>query len=861
MTPVTTAAACGLALRIARRELRGGLRGFGVFLACLFLGVFAVSAVGSVSRAARAALTADARALLGGDAELTLAQRELDAEPLAFLRSRGEVSTTAELRAMAAALQGDPPPRVLVELKGVDRAYPLYGRVALEPQVPLSAALGEEDGVFGAAADEPVFLRLGASPGDRVRVGSREYALRAVLRAEPDRAFRGFTLGPRLLVARESLAGAGLLEPGSLTTYAYRVRLAPPPRGGADADPGGAHAAALLHELEARFPDRGWRVRTFDRAAPRIRYFLDRMGASLTLVGLAALLVGGLGVAGAVRGYLGEKRLHLAAMKCLGAPGSLLLAAYLFQILFLGALGSAAGVAAGAALPYALASLGDDLLPVPLRPGLYPAPLLTGAAFGLLVALAFSLASLDAARRISPAVLFRGYGAEAGSALRPGFPARAAVAGAAMALVGLAAAASGDPRLALWFSAGAALLFLVFRLLAGAVVRLARAAPRPRDPRVRLGLAGIHRPGSPSRSAVFSLGLGLTALVATAQVQASLAGLVERDLPAQAPSYFFVDILDHQAEAFDRIVETVPGVTRVERLPTLRGWITHIAGVPVEQAKIAPEVSWAVRGDRFLTYSRRPPEGSRLGAGTWWPEDYVGPPLLSLASDLAAGFGVGVGDTLTVNVLGREITARIANLRDVEWATLALNFALVFGPGVLEGAPQSHLGAAYAEPGAEEALFQAVTGRFPNVSAVRVKEVLENTSRVIGRIGGVFRAVGAVGVFTGLLVLAGALGADQHRRLGDAVIFKVCGATRRDVLTAFGTEFLLLGLAAGAVAALAGTGAAWAVAAGILKVPFSLRLLPVLLTVASGVALTLLLGLLGTARVLRHKPAPYLREP
>ncbi|MEW6490468.1 MAG: FtsX-like permease family protein, partial [Thermodesulfobacteriota bacterium] len=413
---MTTAAAFALALRLARRELRGGLRGFGVFLACLFLGVFAVSAVGSVSRAARAGLVADARALLGGDAELTLAQRELDPEPLAFLRSRGEVSSTAELRAMAAALDGDSPARVLVELKGVDRAYPLYGRTVLEPDLDLAAALGEEDGVFGAAADELVFQRLNASPGDRVRVGSREFVLRAVLRAEPDRAFRGFTLGPRLLVARESLAGTGLLEPGSLVTHAYRVRLAAPARAGAD--PGAPEAASVLAELETRFPDRGWRTRTFDRAAPRIRYFLDRMTASLTLVGLSALLVGGLGVAGAVRGYLGEKRLHLAAMKCLGAPGSLLLTAYLLQILLLGALGSSAGVAAGAALPYALASLGDDLLPVPLRPGLYPAPLLTGAAFGLLVALAFSLASLDAARRISPAVLFRGYAAGAGSALR-----------------------------------------------------------------------------------------------------------------------------------------------------------------------------------------------------------------------------------------------------------------------------------------------------------------------------------------------------------------------------------------------------------------------------------------------------------
>ncbi|MFU8857945.1 MAG: ABC transporter permease [Deferrisomatales bacterium] len=841
-----------LAARLARRELRSGMRGFGVFLSCLFLGVFAVSAVGSVSRAAREGLLADARSLLGGDAELSLAQRELAPEPRAFLEARGEVSATAELRAMASAHRGETTRRLLVELKAVDEAYPLYGAVSLEPDLPLAEALAEAEGVFGAAVEELALRRLGLAPGDRVRVGQREYAVRAVIRGEPDRALRAFPLGPRFLVARDSLAGTGLLEPGSLVTHAYRLRLGE--------GQGEAEADTLLAELEQRFPDEGWRSRTFARAAPRIAYFLDRMTASLTLAGLCALLVGGLGVAGAVRGYLEGKLAHLAVMKCVGAPGRLLLQTYLLQILLLGALGSAAGVAAGAALPYAAAHLGSAWLPVPLRPALYPGPLLTAATFGLLVALAFSLAALDAARRVSPAVLFRGPSAGAGRSLPPGRAARAAVAGAVAVLVALAAAASGDARLALWFSAGAGLCFLVFRLVADAVVRLARAAPRPRDPRLRLGLSNLHRAGAPTRSAVFSLGLGLTALVTVALVQADLVALVEGDLPAEAPSYFFVDIQPAQVEAFEAAVAAVPGVTRLERLPTLRGWITHIAGVPADQAEIAPEVSWAVRGDRFLTYSATPPEGTRIAAGSWWPEEYAGPPLLSLTSDLAAGFGVGVGDTLTVNVLGRPVTAEIANLRDVEWATLGLNFALVFGPGVLEAAPQTHLAAVYAPPEREGEVFEAVTGRFPNISAVRVREVLESTSRVIGRIGWIFRAVGAVAVLSGLLVLAGALSADQHRRLRDAVIWKVCGATRRDILAVYGVEFLLLGLAAGTVSALAGTGAAWAVATGLLRTPFSVRPGAVVAAVAGGVLVTLALGLVGTARVLRRKPAPVLRN-
>jgi len=838
-----------LAARLASREMRSGLRGFGVFLGCLFLGVFAVSGVGSFSRSVRGGLQADARSLLGGDAEIALPYQELTAEQLAFLRERGRVSSVAELRAMASSVGAEPVNRVLAEVKAVDPGYPLYGHAHLDPEQPLAKALALEGGAFGAAVEETALLRLGVGVGGRLRLGQGEYEVRAVLRFEPDRAIRAFTLGPRILVSREGLDATGLLEPGSLVTHRYRLRL------GGLADAGAVRG--VLAELDRRFPGAGWRTRTFEDAAGRVRYFLDRMTANLTLLGLASLLVGGLGVAGAVRGYLGGRMVHIAAMKCLGAPAGVLFAAYLLQVLALGALGAGAGLLAGAAVPFAVASLAGDAFPVPLQPELFAGPLAAAAGFGLLIALAFSIAPLDAARRVSPAILFRGY---TGAPPRPGRRALAAVGACVVLLVALAVVASADPRLAGWFTAGAAGCFAVFRLLADAVVWVARKLPRPADPRLRLGLANLHRPGAPTRSAVFSLGLGLTALVAVALVQADLGVLVDENIPAEAPAYFFIDVLPDQVAAFDEAVRAVPGVSRVDRVPTLRGRITRIAGVPTEEARIAPEVSWAVRGDRYLTYSGLPPEGSLVSSGSWWPEDYQGPPLLSLTADLAEGFGLRLGDSLTVSVLGQEVTARIANLRDVDWSTLALNFALVFSPGVLEGAPQTNLAAVYVPAGQEESVFRAVTDRFPNVSAVRVKEVLENVSRMLVRIGTAFRAMGSVTVLAGFLVLAGAVAADQHRRLRDAVIFKVCGATRWDLLTAFAAEFALLGLAAGAVSAVTGTAAAWAVVTGVMKARFAFRPAAALITVGAGVALTLGLGLLGTARVLGRKPAPYLRN-
>lgn len=833
------------ALRLLRRELRGGPRGFGVFLGCLFLGVFAISAIGSFSASARSGLLAEAGALLGGDLEIRLAQRELSAEQKAFVSARGTLSTVDEMRSMAATLDGEQ--RTLVELKAVGANYPLYGALQFSPPTPLAAALEKDADSFGALAEASLLQRLDLRVGDRLQLGEALFRISGVLTTEPDRALRAFTLGPRLLISQEGLAATALLQPGSLVTHAYRLRL--PDRDKTD---------AFKQALHSAYPQAGWRLRTWQEAAPRVQRLLDRVSLNLTLIGLCALLVGGLGVSGAVRGYLESKVLHIAAMKCLGASGRLIFTAYLLQILFLGALGAGAGLACGAALPFAVAELVGSRLPIPLEPAVFPEVLGIAALYGLLIALAFSLIPLGVARRVPPAVLFRGY-VETGKR-NPGLAIRFAV-GITAALLGLQAVlTSSDHRLALWFILGACGCFILFRLFAAALIRALRRLPRFADPRLRLGLANIHRPGSPAAGVLFSLGLGLTALVIIAQVQANLDDLVNQTLPAQAPAFFFMDIQPDQVAAFEQALASVPGVGRIEQFPTLRGRITEIKGVPVEQAPIRPEVNWAVMGDRFLSYSAKAPAGTNLTAGAWWPENYSGPPLLSLTADLAAGFGVGIGDTLTVNVLGREITAKIASLRQVDWSTLELNFALLFAPGALEGAPKSHLAAVHVAIEDEERVFRAVTGRFPNISAIPTREVLSNLSRTIDRIGGAFKAMAAVTLLSGFLVLSGAVSADQHRRIHDAVIFKVCGATRADILISLALEFLILGLAAGALSAVVGSLAAMGIVQGPMKTAFTLHPLVVLATLGAGIAITLTLGLLGTWKALGHKPAAYLQQ-
>lgn len=832
------------ALRVVRRELRGGLRGFGVFLACLFLGVFAISAIGSFSAAARSGLLADASALLGGDLEVRLSQRPVTKEQRTFLQLQGRLSEVLEMRTMAAAVAGER--RALVELKAVDGAYPLYGQLPLEPEQSLATALAGTGDQFGALVEQSFLQRFELGLGEQVRVGKVIFTIRGVLLAEPDRTVRAFHLGPRLLVSRAGLAATELLQPGSLVTYRYRLKLAE--RDLAD---------GLKEALQKRFPEAGWRLQTWRQAAPRVRYFLDRMGTNLTLLGLCALLVGGLGVSGAVRGYLNGKVLHIATMKCLGASSRVIFTAYLLQVLLLGTVGSSAGLLLGALTPWFLAHLSGSVLPIPLQPGFYPQVMLVAGLFGLLIALLFSLKELGIARQVPPAMLFRGY-LESGRK-SPGWKIWLAITGSGLLLAAVALFSSSDKRLACWFILGAGICFLLFRLLATAVIRFAIRLPRPQNPRLRLALANIKRPGAPAVSIIFSLGLGLTALVMIALVQANLNDMVSDSIPAEAPAFFFLDIQPDQVAPFEKTLATFPEL-KIDRSPTLRGRITAIAGIPAAEAKVDPEVRWAVRGDRFLSYSAALPAGTVLSAGNWWPKEYSGPPQLSLTADLAKGFGVGIGDSITVNILGREISAEIVNLRTVDWSSLRLNFALLFAPGVLENAPQTHLAAVHVSPDQEESVYRAMTGAFPNISVISTREVLQNVSRTLGRIGRAFQGMAGVALLTGFLVLAGAISADQHRRIQDAVIFKVCGATRGDILLTFAAEFTLLGLIAGLLSALTGSLAAFAILKGPLDAPFSLHPEVILLTLLAGIGLTLLLGLAGTWRALGKKPAGFLRS-
>ncbi|CAM3251947.1 ABC transporter permease [Paracoccus nototheniae] len=838
-----------LAARLARRDLRGGLRGFWVLLTCLALGVAAIAAVGSVRMAIQTGLTQQGAALLGGDAEVSLTYRFADPVERAWLEDRAvTVSEIVDFRSMAVVGQGETSERALSQVKGVDAAWPLVGQVVLDPPLTMAQALGTTpQGLPGGVMAPLLADRLGLAVGDVFRLGVQDVVLTARLMSEPDAGAAGFGFGPRTLVLRSALADSQLLTEGTLFDSAYRLML---PEGG---DPD-----ALRADWRRDFPDSGARWRDSRRGAPGIDTFVDRIGAFLVLVGLTGLAVGGVGVSAAVRAHLARKRDVIAVLKTLGASGRTIFQVYFLQVGALTLLGVALGLVLGVLVPLAVAPLLTARLPVPAVFAPYPGPLAEAALYGILTAFVFTLWPLAQTRRIRAAALFRDLGGS--GQLWPQARFLALIAGALVALVAAAAWFSGLWGLTLGVAGGVLAAFVVLVGAAALVRRAARAGARTGAargrPALRLALAAIGGPRDEALSVILSLGLGLTVLAALGQVDANLRQAIATELPDRAPTYFFLDIQPDQLQGFrDRLADD-PLVGTVQTAPMLRGIITELKGRPARE--VAGD-HWVLRGDRGVTYAATPPPGTQITQGEWWPEDYTGPPLVSLSDEIATEIGLTIGDSVTVNILGRDITATIANLRIVDFSDAGIGFVMALDPAALQGAPHTHIATVYAEPQAEAQILRDLGNRFPNITAVAVGEAIDRAADALSGIAAATAWAAGATLLTGFVVLIGAASAGERERVFEAAILKTLGATRGRILRSFALRSGLLGAAAGLVALLGGGLAGWAVTRLVMDLPYRFDPWSALLIIATGVIVTLLAGLAFAWRPLAARPAQVLR--
>jgi putative ABC transport system permease protein len=840
-----------LPLRYALRELRGGLRGFYVFIGCIALGVMAIAGVGSVAASLGEGLAREGRTLLGGDVSFSLFQREAKPDEIAFLRARGQVSVVATMRAMARAVDG----RLgLVDLKAVDASYPALGQLTLDPPMPMADLLAERDGAFGAAADQTLLARLDLTIGDRVGIGNATFQIRSLVVSEPDKLGVGVGFGPRFLVSEAALRATGLLQPGSLVRWNYRVKL---PDGAAD-----DHAVtALSDQARSTVPEAGWEIRSRDNASPQLERTISRFTQFLTLVGLAALLVGGVGVANAVKSHIDRRRDVIAAFKALGATGRDVFAIYLTQVIVLAVVGSAIGLAVGAALPFIIVGLFGKLLPLPVVPALHPGELLLSLVYGLLTALAFGLWPLGRIHDVPAAALFRE--AVESEWHRPRWGYLALMAVVIALLIAVVIGLAYDKRVAAVFVASSVVVFGLLRGVAAAVMALARRLPRTRITMLRLAIANIYRPGALTPSVVMSLGLGLAVLVTITQIDGNLRRQFLAALPEHAPSFYFIDIPTNEADRFGAFLKQTAPQSTVEDVPMLRGRIVAARGVKAEDLKPSTDAEWVLQSDRGLTYTGEIPKGSKVVEGKWWGADYNGPPLVSMDKKIAEGLNLKIGDEVVVNVLGRDIPATISNLRMIDWQGLGINFVLVFSPNAFKGAPHTHIATlteSHPDPSGDARIVKSVADAFPMVTSVRVREVLESIGTVVENLVLAIRGASAVTLISAILVLGGALAAGHRHRVYDAVILKTLGATRARLLGAYALEYLMIGFATAIFGVIAGSVAAWLIVTRLMTLSFIWQAASAASVVAAALVVTVGLGLAGTLLALNQKPATVLRN-
>jgi Predicted ABC-type transport system involved in lysophospholipase L1 biosynthesis, permease component len=837
-------------LRLALREMRSGLSGFHVFIACVALGVMVITAVGALTDSLRLGFEQQGEVIRGGDVALSRAHRQAEPHERAWLQAQGRLAETATMRTMARRTDGAD--QALAELKAVDAAYPLVGRVELRDGVNFEQAVHEK----GGAVLAPILLeRLNLKVGDNIALGSATVPITGVIEDEPDNLTEGLTYGPRVFVSLETLQRTELAQPGSLVHWRYALKLS-------DGRPASEEELLQFREdLNTALPEHGFTVRDRRDPSPRVTRSIERLRQFLTLLGLTALLVGGVGVANAVATFIDRRRKVIATFKSLGAMSGTIFGVFLTQVLLIAAIGVAIGLALGISVPFVLNALYGDALPIRATVTISPLSIATAAAYGFLVALVFTLWPLGRAELIRAGVLFRDEIAPDQVWPRPRVIVLTA---SALALLVLFAVLSSDMRwIAVYFCLGVAGVFALFTGIGVLVTKLARRVPRSSIPEVALAIGNLGAPGGLTRSIILSLGAGLSLLVAVALTDSSVVRELTTHLPEESPTYFVLDLHREDSADFKRLVERMAPGSEVREAPMLRGRIIELGGKPAEQIQAPSEAQWVLTGDRGLTYSEEVPEGSRVVAGNWWPKNYNGEPLVSFEAELAGHLGVGLGDTVTVNVLGRNITARIASLREVKWESLAINFVMVFSPNALRAAPHNLLATITLPPDADleqdAALARALSNTFPSTTAIRVKDAIEAFAEVFEKVMTAVRVAGGITILAGALVLAGALATAQRRRIKQAVILKTLGAIRRRILVSHFVEYLILAVITAAVAVALGTFAAWVVVNQIMEIDFTFSSSAVASALALALVLVMGFGGVGTWQVLRAPPVPYLR--
>jgi putative ABC transport system permease protein len=833
------------ALLMAWRETRAATGKFLLLVMSVALGTGALTAVTGFNASVHYTLSREARSLMAADLSLRLPMRpsQTDLDTIASMQAQGILTTrVTETVSMASAGSRFP---VLVSIKGADLAhYPFYGKLQLDPP---STTLDEKS----VAVSEDLLLRLAVRIGDSIKVGQREFRIVARVTSEPDRMTTGFTLGPRVLFTREGLASTGIVTDISRVTERFLLKV-----------PENRNIETLRASLQSTFGPRA-RITDYTETNPTLTRALDRSTRFLSMVSLIALIVGGLGVGATMQSHLRQKMTNIAFMKCIGGRSEHILYIYLVQAFCLGLAGSIAGSVLGAIAQSAFAHLISGYFDISITL-IWPwAAMAQGMVAGLLTATLFSLPPLLAIRGIRPSTLLQNtFSGESRTAQD-----RASLAAAGATIVGLWAIAvwvSGSARYATIF-AGSLMGGIGVMSIAGlGLLKLLRRASRlalvSQSRSLRHGIANLYRPGAHSVAILTSLAVGVMFTLSVYFVQYSLLDEIRIAAPPDAPNVFLINITDREKDGISRILASDPAILHRDPLaPSVSSTLVSVNGTPVEQLTRGEATRRFSNTVFVLTWSAAVPRSTTILQGKWW-NAAPGEPLVSVNDVAADALGIQLGHILEWNASGSSIRARVANIRRTDGTRTGVNNQFILSPGALDGLATAYYGSARAKPGSIGALQTRIFAEYPTVTVVNGADILAVIQDVMDKTSQAIRFVAAFAIFGGLVVLASSVAGTRHRRMREVAIFRTVGATRKALVRMFSAEFVVIGVAAGALGSVLATILSSVLVGQLLDSPYHFRWLPALIATAITAALTVAAGWIASYGVFRKKPLDILRN-
>ena len=776
-------------LKLSLRELKGSFNEFKIVMISIFLGVFIITAVGSLSKNLIYEINNKSSELLGGDFELSTTYQEFPIKIKKWLEKNGKTSQIVELRTMLTSNQSVGVKRRIVELKAVDQNWPLIGIPIIVPNKSINKSLKMNNNNNGALIDASLKKQLEIQVGDVLQLGKTKIQISGIIKKEPDRMFSFATFGSRLLISNATLKASGLVIPGSLVKY--KIKFIP------------YNKNIDLSFLKKFVSGTNISIKNIKNSTTNFNSFIEKTSLFISLVGLITLLISGVGISNGVKGYLIKKIKNIAIFKTLGAQNSTVFKIYFFQIIFIFLISIIPALIAGISIPFLLKTIISDSFLSSFEPFIFLEPIIISFLFGLIVCILFTIIPIAKTYEIKPIQLLRLSAHHSLNNYSKKISALILI--LIFALCFLIFKLTIDLKLSVYIFGVVLISFLILKGMTNLLFLSFRKLKFRIGSLLEIARKSLIRPDTFAKSIVISFSIGLALLITLNIIEESLDYKISNTINKQAPNYFLIDIQPNQINQVKAMTSKFIGEDSLNAQPMLRGRVTSINNIKVENLKINKDVNWVLKRDRAFSWSNKTPKNVKIISGKWWPQDYTGPLLLSIGDKVAKGLNVKIGDKIEFNILGRNFEAEIFNTREIIWQNMDINFIFILSKNKIQNAPHSWIATTTtANKEMNNTLIEKIVSNFSNISSVSVEETYVAIKSILNLLITIVNSIALVTLLSGVIVLAGILNVSKKDKLYEVAIFKILGASPKKIIFLWLQEFLIIGLMASLISILIG---------------------------------------------------------